>query len=57
MGRPARFTHAQLQAAALRLLDREGLAGLSMRSLAAELGTGAMTLYNYVPQRGQSICW
>ena len=51
MGRPARFTHAQLQAAALRLLDREGLAGLSMRSLAAELGTGAMTLYNYVPQR------
>ncbi|MBS77475.1 TetR/AcrR family transcriptional regulator C-terminal domain-containing protein [Variovorax sp.] len=51
MGRPARFTHAQLQAAALRLLDREGLAGLSMRSLAVELGTGAMTLYNYVPQR------
>lgn len=51
MGRPARFTHAQLQAAALRLLDREGPGGLSMRSLAAELGTGAMTLYNYVPQR------
>ncbi|MDH6590382.1 AcrR family transcriptional regulator [Variovorax sp. TBS-050B] len=51
MGRPARFTHAQLQAAALRLLDREGASGLSMRSLAAELGTSAMTLYNYVPQR------
>lgn len=51
MGRPAKFTHAQLQAAALRLLDREGLPGLSMRALADELGTGAMTLYNYVPQR------
>jgi len=51
MGRPAKFTHAQLQSAALSLLDREGLSGLSMRALADELGTGAMTLYNYVPQR------
>lgn len=51
MGRPARFTHSQLQAAALALVDREGLAGLSMRALAGELGTGAMTLYNYVSQR------
>lgn len=51
MGRQAKFTHAQVQAAALRLLDKQGLSGLSMRSLASELGTGAMTLYNYVPQR------
>ena len=51
MGRPAKFTHSQLQAAALALVDREGLAGLSMRALASELGTGAMTLYNYVSQR------
>jgi AcrR family transcriptional regulator len=51
MGRPAKFTHSQLQAAALALVDREGLAGLSMRALANELGTGAMTLYNYVSQR------
>ena len=51
MGRPAKFTHSQLQAAAQALVDREGLAGLSMRALAAELGTGAMTLYNYVKQR------
>jgi len=51
MGRPAKFTHAQLQAAALALVDKNGLAGLSMRALAAELGTGAMTLYNYVSQR------
>jgi AcrR family transcriptional regulator len=51
MGRPAKFTHSLLQAAALALVDREGLAGLSMRALASELGTGAMTLYNYVSQR------
>jgi AcrR family transcriptional regulator len=35
-------------AAAIRLLDREGLAALSMRRLAEELGTGAATLYWHV---------
>lgn len=51
MGRPAKFTREQLQAAALALVDEQGLAGLSMRSLAGALGTGAMTLYNYVSER------
>ncbi|WP_325478158.1 TetR/AcrR family transcriptional regulator C-terminal domain-containing protein [Piscinibacter sp.] len=51
MGRPAKFSRSQLQAAALAFVDRDGLAGLSMRALANELGTGAMTLYNYVSQR------
>jgi len=35
-------------AAAIGLLDREGLAALSMRRLAEELGTGAATLYWHV---------
>jgi AcrR family transcriptional regulator len=35
-------------AAAIGLLDREGLAALSMRKLAEELGTGAATLYWHV---------
>jgi AcrR family transcriptional regulator len=35
-------------AAAIRLLDREGLAALSMRRLAEELGTGAASLYWHV---------
>jgi AcrR family transcriptional regulator len=48
----AKFTRAQLQAAALALVDKEGLAGLSMRTLASTLGTGPMTLYNYVRDRG-----
>lgn len=47
----ARFTLADVQAAALRIVDGDGLPGLSMRSLAAALGTGPMTLYNYVRNR------
>jgi AcrR family transcriptional regulator len=34
--------------AAIQLLDREGLAALSMRRLAEELGTGAASLYWHV---------
>lgn len=49
----SRFTRHQLQAAALDLVDREGLAALSMRSLAGALGTGPMTLYNYVRDRDE----
>src|SRR3954466_10043811 len=51
MGRPAKFSREQLQAAALALVDKHGLESLSMRALAAELGTGAMTLYNHVEHR------
>jgi AcrR family transcriptional regulator len=48
-----KFTRAQLQAAALAIADRQGLAALSMRSLAEALGTGPMTLYNYVKDRDE----
>jgi AcrR family transcriptional regulator len=51
MGRPPRFTREQVQAAALALVDAQGLAALSMRTLAAALGTGPMTLYNHVQDR------
>lgn len=51
MGRPRKYSREQLQAAALALVDARGLAGLSMRALAAELGTGAMTIYNHVASR------
>ncbi|MEU3186287.1 TetR/AcrR family transcriptional regulator C-terminal domain-containing protein [Streptomyces sp. NPDC006923] len=47
----ARFTLAEIQQHALAIVDREGLAGLTMRSLAASLHTGPMTLYNYVKGR------
>ncbi|MGH7787250.1 MAG: TetR/AcrR family transcriptional regulator [Candidatus Binatia bacterium] len=51
MGRPPKLSRDRLQAAALALVDAHGLAGLSMRALAAELGTGAMTIYNHVASR------
>jgi AcrR family transcriptional regulator len=48
-----KFTRAQLQEAALALVDEQGLAALSMRTLAGALGTGPMTLYNYVKDRDE----
>ncbi|MEV4645790.1 TetR/AcrR family transcriptional regulator C-terminal domain-containing protein [Saccharopolyspora sp. NPDC049357] len=51
MPAPRKFTREQLQVAALALVDDQGLAGLTMRSLAATLGTGPMTIYNYVDGR------
>lgn len=35
----------------MAIVDEHGLAGLSMRTLAAALGTGPMTLYNHVADR------
>lgn len=53
MAPKAKFTRGQLQGAALALVDAEGLAALSMRTLAAALSTGPMTLYNYVKDRDE----
>lgn len=47
----ARFTRDEIATAALELVDARGLAALSMRSLATALGTGPMTLYNYVTDK------
>ncbi len=49
----ARFTITEVGAQAIEIVDRDGLGGLSMRTLAAALGTGPMTLYNYVRDREQ----
>ncbi|MGC4938964.1 TetR/AcrR family transcriptional regulator [Kribbella sp. DT2] len=51
MSAPRKFAREQLQVAALALVDEEGLPGLTMRSLATALGTGPMTIYNYVDGR------
>ncbi|WP_405909432.1 TetR/AcrR family transcriptional regulator [Streptomyces sp. NBC_00828] len=48
--RPA-FSRADIAAAAVRIADAEGLDGVSMRHVAAELGCGTMSLYNYVPRK------
>ena len=47
----ARFTTDEIAAAALGIVDEAGVGALSMRALAAALGTGPMTVYNYVPDK------
>lgn len=47
-GRHAGLTRDQVLRAALRLVDRDGAAALSMRKLARELKVEAMTLYHHV---------
>lgn len=51
VGRPAGRSRAEITEAAVRVADRDGLAGVSMRHVAAELGTGAGSLYRYVETR------
>jgi AcrR family transcriptional regulator len=48
--RPA-YSRADIAAAAVRIADAEGLDAVSMRHVAAELGCGTMSLYNYVPRK------
>ena len=52
--RPALSPEAVARAA-LAVLDREGLDGLSMRRLAADLGVGTMTLYGYFRGKGELL--
>lgn len=42
-------------AEAVRLADREGVDGLSMRRLAGALGAGAMSLYHYVASKDELL--
>lgn len=58
--RPARgpkpgLTLDRIVDAAVELADRDGLSALSMRKVAAELGVGTMSLYRYVPGKGELI--
>ncbi|MFE9634244.1 TetR/AcrR family transcriptional regulator [Streptomyces sp. NPDC006463] len=51
MPRPRSLTPDHLAAAALAVIDRDGLPGLSMRAVAVELGISTMALYRYVQDR------
>lgn len=58
--RPARgpkpaLTLDKIVDAGIRLANRDGLAALSMRLLATELGVGTMSLYRYVPGKAELI--
>ena len=50
-GPKARHSRAAIAAAAVGLADAEGLDAVTMRRVAAALGMGTMTLYNYVPAK------
>ncbi len=49
------LTRDRVVRAAVELGDAEGLAAVSMRRLATELGTATMTLYRYVPNKHELI--
>lgn len=55
LGRPAQRSRAEITAVALDIADREGLDAVSMRRVAAELGTGAASLYRYVETRDELL--
>lgn len=50
-----KFTVDAITAAAIDIADREGLDRLSMRNVAQLLGTGAMSLYRYVPGKAELL--
>lgn len=45
----------EIAAAAVRLADEHGLDAVSMRNVAAEIGAGTMSLYNYVSRKEDLI--
>jgi AcrR family transcriptional regulator len=47
-GRPKKASRGEIVRAALEVMEQEGFAALSMRSLARQLGINHATLYNYV---------
>jgi AcrR family transcriptional regulator len=49
------LTLERIVEAAVEVADREGLGAVSMRRIATELGTGTMSLYRYVPGKGELI--
>jgi AcrR family transcriptional regulator len=51
MPRTAVLNQEIIAAAALAVIDRDGLSALTMRSLGRELGVAAMSLYNHVADR------
>ncbi|MFD0554247.1 TetR/AcrR family transcriptional regulator [Streptomyces rectiviolaceus] len=54
-GRYGRLSRERVLATALEVVDRDGLSGLSMRKLGAELGVEAMALYRYAAGKGDLL--
>ncbi|WP_027341458.1 TetR/AcrR family transcriptional regulator [Hamadaea tsunoensis] len=54
-GRRPGYSRARITQVAVEIADREGLEAATMRRIGQELGTGAMSLYRYVPKRDDLI--
>ncbi|WP_412544474.1 TetR/AcrR family transcriptional regulator [Longispora sp. K20-0274] len=54
-GPKPRLTVARITAAAIAIADAEGLDVLTMRKVGEALGVTAMSLYNYVPGKGELL--
>lgn len=54
-GRPAEWSREQITEAAVAVADVDGLAAVTMRRVAAELGTGAASLYRHVSTRDDLV--
>lgn len=54
-GPKPKLTVPRIAAVAVELADAEGIGSLSMRKVAARLGVTAMSLYSYVPAKGELI--
>jgi len=50
-GPQPRYSRADVVDAAVAIADRDGLDAVTFRAVAAALGTGVMSLYNYVPDK------
>ena len=46
-----RYGREDVARAAVAIADAEGLEAVTFRAIAARLGTGVMSLYNYIPDK------
>jgi AcrR family transcriptional regulator len=53
--RQPRFSRAQIANAALRIADADGFEAVSMRRIAAMLGSGTMSLYRYLETKAELL--
>jgi AcrR family transcriptional regulator len=54
-GPKPRHSRTAIAEAAIRIADAEGIDAVTMRRIAAELGIGTMSLYNYVPTKDHLV--
>ncbi|TDE40594.1 TetR/AcrR family transcriptional regulator [Nonomuraea mesophila] len=54
-GRPPRISRAEIVTAAHRVIEEDGVAGLTMRRLAREVGSTPMALYHHVRDKDELL--